>query len=225
MERHNGIPDEVFQEIMAEMQRKYLAVNELATDHEATIQVLQAEIKHLNDVTDSLNTENGELANDLLDVIAENEELQEKYNNVVNRNNNLRAKNETLRAERDDLAEGIENMLQAGEVEETIQKIKYSVKHRMKRFSVERKALENELTKVSLEKGDLLDEFQFLCEKFNQMQRSAAEKNLVIENLKKTIEDQSLNKGFVNSKRNLLLQCTDCERGNENISNDGAQII
>ena len=55
-----------------------------------------------------------------------------------------------------------------------------------------------------MEKGDLLDEFQFLCEKFNQMRRSAAEKNLVIENLKKTIEDQSLNKGFVNSKTDLL---------------------
>lgn len=183
--------DEVYREIMADVHRKYVLVNELAADHEATILILQAENEKLRIAINELNIENGELTNDLLDVVAENEEMQQLCQDLLNRNNALRAKNEALRSERDDLKEGIENMLHAGEVEETIMKIKYSVKHRMKRFSVERKTLETELRKLSLEKGDLLDDFQSLCEKLYEMQGTLAEKDLVIEKLKKKLEDRS----------------------------------
>lgn len=183
--------DEVYREIIADMHQKYASVSELAADHEATIVILQAENEQLRTAVEDLNVENGELSNDMLDVIAENDEMQRLCDDLVNRNNSLRAKIEALRTQRDDLKEGIENMLHAGEVEETIMKIKYSVKHRMKRFSIERKTLESELRKLSLEKSELLDDFQSLCDRLHQMESCVIEKDIVIQKLKQKIESRS----------------------------------
>jgi chromosome segregation ATPase len=183
--------DEVYREIIADVHQKFATVSELAADHEATIVILQAENEQLRTAVEDLNVENGELINDMLDVIAENEEMQRLCDDLVNRNNALRAKNEALRTQRDDLKEGIENMLHAGEVEETIMKIKYSVKHRMRRFSIERKTLEKELRKLSLEKSELLDDFQSLCDRLHQMESCVIEKDIVIEKLKQKIESRS----------------------------------
>jgi chromosome segregation ATPase len=194
--------NEVYREMIADMHQKYALVCELAADHEATILILQAENEQLRKAVADLNVENGELTNDMLDVIAENEEMQRLCNDLVDRNNALRAKNESLRTQRDDLKEGIENMLHAGEVEETIMKIKYSVKHRMKRFSVERNTLESELRKLSQEKGELLDDFQSLCDRLHQMQSTLIEKDIVIEKLKQKIESRS------NKRRSTHNLCT-----------------
>ena len=180
---------------------------ELAKDYEATLQRLQAENEHLREIASSFGAENEELANDLLDVLAENKELEKELQETLNKNTMLRVENKAMQAKCDKLEERFENMLQASEMEETIMKIKYSVKQQMRKFSEEKQALEKQLSKVALEKENMLEDFQKLRKAFYKIQQSSAEKDLVIKELMmKAIEERSMQIGYVNKTTSLNSQ-------------------
>lgn len=187
-------------EISADLNRKYLLVLELAKELEDTITGLQAENKHLRETVADLNTENGEIANDLMDMCADHEHLQKECVHLIHTNKVLQLEKEALQTKCDVLEENAENTLQAGEAEEAIMKIQYSAKQQMKQFSVEKEALQNELSKVSLEKENLLEAFHSLQKKLDKVQKGAAEKDSVIANLmKRAIPERSPQMELVNA--------------------------
>jgi len=90
------------------------------------------------------------------------------------------------------LAEKLEiarqDALDSSDIEETIMKITYSVRHQMQQVKEEKHMLETELTKVMSEKGEITDKYQAFYDNFLEVEQVSVEKNLEFAKLKESVD-------------------------------------
>ena len=149
-----------------------------------------------------LNQENDMLANDIYDLIADNEEAQEAFNNLYKITKKLKEKNKSLKKSMETLENEIEDLnqsrLNAGD--EDVENVKFQVKHKISALSREKQELEDVVKSVTWERDDIHDKYLSLVKRYDDITRELEEKNTLLYEFKKNSEATATEKELLEAK-------------------------
>jgi predicted nuclease with TOPRIM domain len=137
-----------------------------------------------------LNKENDTLANDIYDLIAENEELTEAFDNLYGVTKHFKQKNKTLKHKIEQMASQMEEEQHAADKDVQAGK-QEDLRHKIIALSREKKDLEEMVKHVVDEKDGMHDTYSCLASDHILLTKDLADKDAIIIDLRRSLESGS----------------------------------
>jgi hypothetical protein len=185
------------------LQEQYQDAIATIRKQEEEIFVVRTELERSAVSLTELNKENDTLANDIYDLIAENEQLTESFDNLIGVTKHFKQKNKTLKHKLEQMASQMEEEQHA--VDEDVQAGKQEeLRHKIIALSREKKGLEEMVKHVVDEKDGMHDIYSCLASDHILLTKDVADKDAIIIDLRRSLESGS--NGYAHQNPAPLLQ-------------------